>query len=274
MRVGSICTGYGGLGQALTLAGINHTLEWVSEIDPGACKVLETRLPDAPNIGDINNATPGPVELITAGFPCQDISNIGQRKGLDGERSGLWWRIKDVIGYLRPGHVILENVAAIAYRGGPAVIGSLTELGYDSRWTTLQACDVGSPHERNRWFCVARDTQSVGRDVSSVAGPGEHRKSERPFRGPDRYSGGRTAWGKYASAMGRWETIVGRPPPAPSEDGRYVNPKALEWMMGLPQGWVTEVDIPKSAQIRCLGNGVVPQQAAQAIRNLTGGNTK
>ena len=98
---------------------------------------------------------PPPVDLITAGFPCQDISVAGRQAGLNGHRSRLWWRICDVIGHLRPRFVLLENVAAILTTGGPEVVGSLTAMGYDTRWGIVRASDVGAPHRRARWFCIA-----------------------------------------------------------------------------------------------------------------------
>ena len=77
-------------------------------------------------------------------------------------------------------------------------------------------------------------------------------------------------WGKYTDAVKRWEFLT-RPAPAPSEEGqkgRRLAPPFVEWMMGLPPGWVTDIDIPRTAQLKALGNGVVPQQAAAALRVL------
>lgn len=77
-------------------------------------------------------------------------------------------------------------------------------------------------------------------------------------------------FGEYAPAIRRWERVCGRPAPAPTEPGAHgsprLSPRFVEWMMGLPDGWVTGVDIPRPQQLRALGNGVVPQQAAYALR--------
>ena len=72
-------------------------------------------------------------------------------------------------------------------------------------------------------------------------------------------------WGKYAPAIHQWEQILGRPAPPPTAGGR-LSPRFVEWMMGLPQGWVTDVDISRAQQLRALGNGVVPPQCAAALR--------
>lgn len=78
------------------------------------------------------------------------------------------------------------------------------------------------------------------------------------------------AWGDYAPAIARWEAILGRPAPAPTEPGPKGNPRLsayfVEWLMGLPEGHVTDVDIPRNAQLKALGNGVVWQQCAAATR--------
>lgn len=81
-------------------------------------------------------------------------------------------------------------------------------------------------------------------------------------------------WGEYAAAVHRWELITGRPAPYPTQPGRHgrpvLAPPFVEWLMGLPPGWVTaeHLDLPRTAQLRALGNGVMPQQAAHALRLL------
>lgn len=81
----------------------------------------------------------------------------------------------------------------------------------------------------------------------------------------------RDRWGEFAQAIARWEEVTGRPVPEPTEQGRTalrLSARFCEWIMGLPDGWVTDVDISRTAQLRALGNGVVPQQAAAAIRTM------
>ena len=84
-------------------------------------------------------------------------------------------------------------------------------------------------------------------------------------------------FGPYTAAIRRWEAVIGRPAPSPTEPGANgrprLSPRFVEWMMGLPDGWVTGVDIPRSAQLKALGNGVVPQQAALALAMLDGDPT-
>jgi len=79
-----------------------------------------------------------------------------------------------------------------------------------------------------------------------------------------------TQWGTYAPAIEHWQNVTGHPVPPPTETGpeggQRLSPRFVEWMMGLPPGHVTDTPITRNAQLRALGNGVVPQQAAEAVR--------
>ena len=182
LRIGSLFTGYGGLDMAVEDV-FNARTAWVSEIDPGACKVLAHRFPHAPNLGDItaiNWADVEPVDIIAGGSPCQDLSTAGRRAGMtDGTRSNLWVQMREAIAAIQPRYVIWENVrgaysaaAASAMEsdegllgdhpaGQPAlralgrVLGDLAELGYDAQWRGLRAADVGACHGRFRVFVLA-----------------------------------------------------------------------------------------------------------------------
>ena len=165
MPILELCAGYGGLGMAVE-ALTGDAVAYVAEVDPVACRILEARLPGAPNIGDITaydwSPLAGQVDIVTAGFPCQDISNAGTRKGINGERSGIWKNVADAVRVLRPRLVFLENVAVIRSRGLDVVAGDLASIGYDLRWTCLRASAVGAPHQRDRWFGLASPAHSYG----------------------------------------------------------------------------------------------------------------
>jgi len=165
MPILELCAGYGGLGIAVEeLTGDKVTV--VAEVHKAACTVMSYRFPDAPNIGDIRWQTwrplVGDVDIITAGFPCQDISNAGKREGIKGERSSVWFNVAEAIRILRPRYAFLENVGAIRNRGQDEVLASLSEIGYDASWATLRASDIGAAHHRSRWFCVATPSKSDG----------------------------------------------------------------------------------------------------------------
>jgi DNA (cytosine-5)-methyltransferase 1 len=95
------------------------------------------------------------IDIISGGFPCQDISCAGNGVGLEGERSSLFFEIIRLCSELRPRFVFLENVPAISIRGLDRVLLEFTALGYDSRWTIVSAGELGADHLRERWFLLA-----------------------------------------------------------------------------------------------------------------------
>ena len=97
----------------------------------------------------------GLVDVISGGFPCQDISVAGNGKGLDGERSGLWGEMARIIGEVRPEYVLVENSPALAFRGGLRVVADLTRMGYGCQWGTLGPDLLGADHHRARLWLVA-----------------------------------------------------------------------------------------------------------------------
>src|SRR5699024_1641775 len=157
MRLGSLFSGYGGveLGLQSVLGG---TVAWHCDNDPAAARVLTQHRPDTPNLGDITTVDwhqVAPVDVVTAGLPCPDISHAGTRTGTEGARSGLWTHLVDAVRALRPELLVLENVAALLVRGIATVAADLAACGYDLRWLCLRASDVGAPHRRDRFFAVA-----------------------------------------------------------------------------------------------------------------------
>lgn len=341
MIIGSLCTGYGGLDHAV-MDVLGGELAWVADPDPGASKILAHHHPSIPNLGDITQvdwSTIPPVDVLTAGFPCQPVSLAGRRDGTDDER----WLFDDICNAIsrmvtRPRLLVFENVPGLltANRGHAMarVVHGLAALGYVGSWRVVAASDVGAPHRRERVFIAAwlaadssdfgcqrpratrdgrgrlanhpsTDTKfaiqprrreagdvdrakhgpwpTVGASVSDRStaftdpqGDGRRERRSESTRVEGRLcatSGSSTDWGKYETAIRNWENIIGRPAPDPTQvnrTGRFVlAPPFVEWMMGLSRGWVTEVPgLSRAAQLRALGNGVVPQQGAYALRLL------
>jgi len=335
VRVGSLCTGYGGLDLA-----IGGELVFVSEIDPHANRLLEARFPGVPNLGDLTVLDSLPdCDILTAGFPCQPVSHAGRRAGTDDERC-LWDDIESAISGMGrpPGVVFLENVRGLlTANGGDAmgrVVSGLARLGFVGSYRIVSAADVGACHRRERVFLRAHHANAPGvgwergrpardggtgpenrgghvADADESGGPAwddQGHDRQRPRLQPVGSADPAQRFGPYQSAVTRWERIIGRPAPDPtiadtgrgrwdrgterqqpemgSEHGlqaergesqrvpagsRRLNPRFVEWMMGLPDGWVTGTDLglPATAQLRILGNGVVPQQAAHAWNLLT-----
>jgi DNA (cytosine-5)-methyltransferase 1 len=173
LLVGSLCTGYGGLDLAVELV-LGGRLAWYAETDRHAQRVLSARWPGVTNLGDIRTVdwTGVPsVDILTAGFPCQDISNAGKREGITGAHSGLWSAVVDAVRALRPPIVFVENVAALLRRGLDVVHADLAQVGYDTSWTCLRASDIGAAHRRDRLFLLAarRDQPGTGGGSGDVA---------------------------------------------------------------------------------------------------------
>ena len=98
----------------------------------------------------------GIVDVVSGGFPCQDISAAGKGAGIDGERSGMWKHMARVVGEVRPRFVFVENSPMLVTRGLERVLGDLTALGYDAKWTVMGAADVGANHQRDRIWIVGK----------------------------------------------------------------------------------------------------------------------
>lgn len=163
MRVLSLFSG-GGLGDyGLTLAGMEIVAQ--VEIDEYCQKILSLRWPEVPKWRDIRDVRGeeviercGTVDLISGGFPCQDVSAGGSREGLDGEQSGLWSEMFRIIGMVRPKWVVVENVATILFRGMGTVLAELSSIGYDTEWETFSSRSFGANHNRMRMYFVAYPT--------------------------------------------------------------------------------------------------------------------
>lgn len=182
-RIGELFAGYGGLGMGVQQV-YGGEVVWVSEFDKGPSKILTHRFPGVPNHGDITKidwVDVEPVDVLTGGSPCQDLSHAGRRAGMtEGTRSNLWVAMREAIAQLRPSLVVWENVggafsaaadsevepcpgcvgdgSGVHLRALGRVLGDLSSLGYDAGWHSLRASDVGAPHGRLRVFVVASDT--------------------------------------------------------------------------------------------------------------------
>jgi len=155
MTFGSLFSGIGGIDLGLERAGM--TCKWQVEIDDFCRKVLTKHWPDVPKYKDIKEVKRLPyVDLIAGGFPCQDVSSCGKRKGIkEGTRSGLWFEFAKTIRMVRPKYIFVENVPGLLDRGIHTVLTDLAEIGYDAEWQSIPASIFDAPHQRERVFIVA-----------------------------------------------------------------------------------------------------------------------
>ena len=185
-----LCAGVGMLGEGVRAAfahlGIEHrTVCYVEREAPAASQLVTLMeagaLDPAPVWSDMltfdGAAWRDCVDLVIAGFPCQDLSIAGRRAGLDGKRSGLFFRVLDIADACGARGLVLENVAGIATatasvvdeaegaleeRAAARVLGELADRGWHAEWITLSAADVGASHGRARWFCFAWRVADAG----------------------------------------------------------------------------------------------------------------
>ena len=166
MRVLDLFAGIGGFSLGLERTGVFKTAAFC-EIDKKAQLVLNKNWPDVPVFDDVTTLTKElldekgiSIDVITGGFPCQDISFAGRGAGLEGERSGLWFQFYRLIKEIQPRYAIIENVSALRSRGLDVVLSGLNEIGYDAEWHCIPASALGAPHQRDRLWVVAYPVRS------------------------------------------------------------------------------------------------------------------
>ena len=196
LTVGSLFAGYGGIELALASV-LDVRPAWFVEFDKAPSKVLAHHWPTVPNHGDVTKvdwSSVEPVDIITGGSPCQDLSHAGKRAGMtEGTRSNLWVAMREAIATIRPRLVVWENVRGAfsapadsalepcsgcvgdgddgpVLRALGRVLGDLADLGYDCRWYGLRAADVGAAHGRFRVFLFAVPADSDDRGLQGLAG--------------------------------------------------------------------------------------------------------
>ena len=183
MKIGSLFSGYGGLDLAV-MEVTGAEVAWHCEWEAAPSAILDKHFPGVPNYRDVTKVDftqVEPVDILTGGFPCQDLSLAGKRAGLkEGTRSGLWSEFARAIEELKPRLVVIENVRGLLsatatnphlehcswcmgesgdgeppLRALGAVLGDLADLGMDAKWTGVRAADAGAPHNRFRIFITA-----------------------------------------------------------------------------------------------------------------------
>ena len=173
LRVLDLFSGIGGFSLGLERTGGFETVAFC-EIDPFCRRVLAKHWPEVPCYDDVRTLTADRlradgitrIDVITGGFPCQDLSVAGRRAGIEGSRSGLWSEIVRLACELRPQFIIVENVANLLSGPGEQpgqwfgrVLGDLAEVGFDAEWHCIPAAAVGAPHSRDRVWVVAYPQQ-------------------------------------------------------------------------------------------------------------------
>ena len=196
----------------------------------------------------------GRVDVVSGGFPCQDISSAGKGAGIEGERSGLWMEMARIVNEVRPRFVFVENSPVLTSRGLGRVLGDLASMGYDAEWGVVGAHHAGAPHKRDRIWIVAAHANCERRREKQVT----------ITRGQD------------PTELGD----DGAKKPLADTKGFYVqgfNKKQRERQSGGGSLWKTEPQLGRVAhgvanrvdRLKAIGNGQVPAVAALAWEILT-----
>ena len=172
MKLGSLFSGRGGFEIGAKAAGI-ETL-WTCEIDDFLHYKLKRIVRNATHYRDVRSVkNPAAVEIISAGFPCQDISisKTSGKKGIKGDRSGLWTEVCRITDEVKPRYLVLENSPELLRQGFEYVLRDLSEIGYNAEWDCWRAADFGYPHNRLRLYVIAY-SDSVGSRCGVLRPPG------------------------------------------------------------------------------------------------------
>jgi len=239
------------------------------EIEPYCQKVLAKHWPGVPIYDDIKTLTAQRLaadgigcDLLTAGFPCQDISVAGKGAGIDGKQSGLWSELARIIGEIRPRYAVMENVSALLGRGLERVAGDLAEIWYDCEWHCIPASAIGAPHRRDRVWIIAYPCSDQLRHQ-----PGWRNEQSRSDQAITRNDGakGSVADTDSEGLAKRFLT-----------ENRFRNLRQEGETFTESGWWTTEPDVGRVAhgipkrvdKLRGLGNAIVPQVAELIFRAI------
>ena len=189
LRSLDLFTGIGGIALGFDRAGIAPAA--FCEIDPNCRAVLNTHWPDVSIHHDVRTLPVSDyhgVDVVTGGFPCQDVSSSGHKRGINAKRSGLWWEMLRIARELQPPYIFVENVRGLMSSTKPwfgAFLQSLAEIGYDAEWACIPAAYAGAVHHRDRVYVVAYPARRQRRqEVRQLIFQGEFAISSRLERPP------------------------------------------------------------------------------------------
>jgi len=257
-------------------------VEW----EPYPASVLCARqndglLPPFPIWDDIQtfdgNPWRGIVDVVSGGFPCQDISIAGKGDGLDGERSGMWTHMARVVGEVRPRFVFVENSPMLVTRGLERVLGDFAQMGYDCKWTVMGAADIGAPHQRDRIWIVAH-SRYWRRWDKRTAERGQNPQGEWATDSNQASRPGEQPASMAHTMFNRLQGIrENRATQGQTGLCRGEGSHQVQDLWGTADYWSTEPSIPRVAdgvaarvdRLKAIGNGQVPLCAATAWQILS-----
>ncbi len=249
------------------------------EIEKYAQKVLQKNFPGVPIYEDItklNGKDFKNIDLLTGGFPCQDISIAGKGAGLEGARSGLWTEMHRIISEVRPRFALIENVPMLTIRGGTRVIADLAEIGYDCEWQIIGADEVGAWHRRKRIWIVAYPGHLCGGDDEpGDVGLCSGKQIEKTIRAASQFEIARSSEESEVVPDPKSKSITGF-------NNKNISNKEQRKFRGgsgrkrKPDFWAVEPNVGRVAhgipkrvdRLKGLGNAIVPQVAALIMERI------
>lgn len=235
-------SGIGGFALGAKWAGMKFERHYNSDIDDYANKVYAKHFPESIQLGDITKIKaedlPDGEWIITGGFPCQDLSIAGKKKGLSGKRSGLWYEMQRIIKYKRPEFTVIENVGRLTGNGLETILKFFDEIGYNVAWQNIQAWEYGAPHRRERIYIVA---DSSSERFKLWCSSWEERLIQKSKE---------RAVAKSKHEWNGWEYRIGKT--FQVDDWQKIASDICRVDDGLPI---------KMDRLKCLGNSIIPQIA-------------
>ena len=205
----------------------------------------------------------GIVDVVSGGFPCQDISAAGKGAGIDGERSGMWGEMARIIHEVRPKYVFVENSPMLTSRGLGRVLGDLASMGFDARWGVLGAADVGANHQRDRIWIVGKLA-----NTDSTHGKGNQCAKRIQQEHANADSTSKLAYTQNKGYV-RWVGSMGAIEGQHNHRGSQVNGRGEWWQAEPDVGRVADGVAARVDRLKAIGNGQVPLCAATAWRILS-----
>jgi DNA (cytosine-5)-methyltransferase 1 len=273
MRMLDLFSGIGGFALAASWVWKDELdIVGFCEIEEYAQKVLQKNFPEVPIYQDVQELKGKDfknIDLITGGFPCQDISIAGKGAGIEGERSGLWSEMCRIISEVRPKYAIIENVPMLIHRGLERVLCDLTKIGYDCEWQIIGADDVGAWHRRKRIWIVAYSNRfRKNKQQSRIRSKSIQSIRKNPNTLRQKISNSSSSRRKIGLSKERYRKE--------RDTKKFINNSNRQRGRKAKHNWTTEPNVGRVAngipnrvdRLKGLGNAIVPQVAELIMERI------
>lgn len=242
MKHGSLFTGIGGFDLAAQRMGWENVFH--CEVEDHLRKFLKLKWPNAKSFGNIKNADfnqfSGKIDVLSGGFPCQNISAAGKKEGLHGAKSQLWFEMFRAVSEIRPRFVLAENSNQITKKGLEIILFQLAQIGYDAEWETFWASEFGFDHRRARTYFLAYPTGEGWKGILQGVKGKCRESNQRQIN---------EALDSFCNPFLRFEEVCGKSP-----------------IFGVDDGLPNRLDIVP--RLSGCGNAIIPEIAFQIFKEI------